>query len=111
MTDDARFQLLQRLNDADVKHITKDALEQLRSEMREEMMSPGHRSWIGLTFFKAMATVQSNGLSFWESHPESHGTIWEIADVTYTEWKMLEDDDFWAAVHEAKPTPSPTGPH
>jgi hypothetical protein len=101
MTDDQRFQLLQRLNDADVAHVTVDDLERLRSEMREEMMSKGHWSWQGLSFFKAMATEQSNGMSYWESHPESHSFIWEMAHEVYTEWKMLSDDDFWTTLHHA----------
>jgi hypothetical protein len=101
MTDDARFQLFQRLNDMDVRHITEDDLQRLRSEMRKEMMSKGHRSWQGLSFFKQMATLQSNGMSFWESHPEYRGFLWETAGEIYTEWKLLEDDDFWTAAHHA----------
>jgi hypothetical protein len=100
MTDDARFQMLQRLNDADVRHVTQDDLERLRSEMREEVMR-GHWGWRGLSFFKAMATVHSNGMSLWEGHPEMRGIAWEIARETYTEWKLVQDDDFWTAAHHA----------
>ncbi|HSD25586.1 MAG TPA: hypothetical protein VLB79_14795 [Solirubrobacterales bacterium] len=101
MTDDQRFQLLQRLNEVDVAHVTADYLERFRSELRADMISPGHRPWKGLSFFKAWATPQAGGKSYWESHPESHDLGWEMVREIYTEWKMLEDDGFWTAVHQS----------
>ena len=101
MTNDEMFQAFERLRNADVGHVSVDNFERLRSEMRTEMMSKRHRSWQGLTFFKFLATMQPNGKNYWENNPRDHGFSWEYATEIYTEWKMLEDDDFWAAVHHA----------
>jgi hypothetical protein len=45
-----------------------------------------------------------DGQTYWEAHPEDQQVLWEAARDAYAEWKMLEDDAFWAAVQGFTPT-------
>ena len=112
MTNDERFQALQRLGqEADVAGVSVDDLERLRSDMREEMTDPSHRPR-GLYLFKFLAAPETpDGKSFWEVSVDLHTAYWELARETYAECKMLEDDDFWIATHSAQAPPAGKGPH
>ena len=105
MTNDEMFQAFERLRNADVGHVSVDNFERLRSEMRDgDDESTRHRSWHGphllQILWRSCSRTGQNYLG--EQSSRSHGFSLGVRhDEIYTEWKMLEDDDFWAAVHHA----------
>src|SRR5262245_3973370 len=112
MTNDQRFQALRRLGqEADAWHASEDDLERLPSASRKEMSDRSH--WPYLYLFKSLARPSGDGKSVWEASAATvdvHQQYWEWTSAIYAEWKMIEDDDFWTAVHKAQAPPSPAGP-